>query len=68
MAMHAIPTKTDAANEKIFRCDMIAFLPYTIAKKSVFLGLPDWMILEQVAPASRNLAPSVMPRVTASLI
>ncbi len=42
--MHAIPTKTDAANEKIFRCDMIAFLYYTIAKKrnSPVAGLDDF--------------------------
>jgi hypothetical protein len=41
--------------------------PYTIAKKaySPVAGLDDF---EQVAPASRNLAPSVMPRVIASLI
>jgi hypothetical protein len=66
MAMHAIPTKTDAANEKIFRCDMIASFLTRLPKKRI-PRLPDWMILEQVAPASRNLAPSVMPRVIASL-
>jgi hypothetical protein len=68
MAMHAIPTKTDAANEKIFRCDMIAFPSLHDCQKKRIPRLPDWMILEQVAPASRNLAPSVMPRVIASLI
>jgi hypothetical protein len=68
MAMHAIPTKTDAANEKIFRCDIIAFLSLHDCQKRRIPRLPDWMILEQVAPASRNLAASVTPRVIASLI
>ena len=58
----------DAVNEKIVRRDMIALLSFHDCRKSVFLWSPDWTILEQVAPGSRNLTPSVMPCVIASLI
>jgi hypothetical protein len=65
MAVQAIPTMMDAANKKMVRRNMIAVLS-AIAEKRI--PLLAGMILEQVALGSRNLAPSVIPCVIASLI
>jgi hypothetical protein len=64
MAMHAMPTIAEAANEKIVRCDMVTVLP-GLPKKAYSSSRRT---RERVAPESRNLPPSVAPCVNASLI